>query len=247
MMQSKGPHAGKLRRLLCVDLPLTGYSEASALQDKLVKARGDRIIETDIVLFLEHSPVFTLGRRGRWNNLTVSKDFLERAGIPVIPAERGGDITYHGPGQLVGYPIVDLSQARLKAFDYVNRLEEVMIRAAAEWGIRPSRNPLNRGVWIDGNKLGSIGIAVRHGISFHGFALNVNIDLKPFEWINPCGLRGIGMTSMAQETSQSISMEQVREAIKHHMKTIFRVELVRVSLSELLGLLKEPAQINSPS
>lgn len=235
----------KVRRWLCVDLPRMEYSETWALQSKVVTARSDRMIETDIVLFLEHLPVFTLGRRGGMNNLTVSRDFLKRAGVPVMQVERGGDITYHGPGQLVIYPIVDLIEARMKVLDYVAHLEEVMIRAAADWGIRAGRNPLNRGIWVDNNKLGSLGIAIRRGISFHGLALNVDIDLEPFQWINPCGLAGIGMTSMARELSQSISTEQVREATRRHMETIFGVELVTVSLSELLGLLRNPAQINN--
>lgn len=227
---------------LCVDLPRTEYVKTWALQGELVTARKNQMIESDIVLFSEHLPVFTLGRRGWSSNLTVSTDFLEGTGIPVIQVERGGDITYHGPGQLIGYPIVDLGKARLKVLDYVNHLEEVMIRAVGESGIRASRNPLNRGVWIDGNKLGSIGIAVRHGISYHGFALNVNMDLRPFEWINPCGLTGVRMTSMAREVSQSIPMEQVREAAKAHMEAIFGVELLTMSPSELEGLLKNPTE-----
>jgi len=115
------------KRWFCVNLPATGYREAWNLQGQLVTARKDKIIDTNVVLLLEHPPVFTLGRRGGLNNLTVSADFLEKAGIPVIQVERGGDITFHGPGQLVMYPVIDLNVARLRVIDYVENLEEVMI------------------------------------------------------------------------------------------------------------------------
>jgi lipoate-protein ligase B len=153
----------------CIELPATEYREAWSLQSNLVAARKDKSIDTDIVLLLEHLPVFTLGSNSRLKNLTVSKKFLEKAGIPLIRAERGGDITYHGPGQLVMYPIIDLHAARLSVLDHIEKLEEVMIKAAQDWGIRAQRNSANRGVWIGKNKLGSVGIAIRRGVSgcFH--------------------------------------------------------------------------------
>jgi len=221
---------------LCVDLPTMDYKEAWDLQAKIVAARKDRIIDTDIVLFLEHPPVFTLGRRGGLNNLTVSESFLEKAGISVIQVERGGDITFHGPGQLVIYPIIDLRAARLGVADYVTALEEVMIRTAADWGIQADRNPRNRGVWVGNNKLGSIGVAIRRGVSFHGLALNVNTSLKPFSWINPCGLEDAEITSLKRELSRKVSLSQVREAARHHMEDVFGVKLVTKHLAELKGL-----------
>ncbi len=226
------------RKWLCVDLAVMDYREAWDLQCKLVASRKERIIDTDIVLFLEHPPVFTLGRRGGLSNLIVSEDFLEKAGVPVIHVERGGDITFHGPGQLVVYPIIELSEAKLKVVDYVTALEEVMIRAAADWGLKAERNPINRGIWVGSNKLGSIGIAVRRGVTFHGFSFNANLSLEPFTWIRPCGLQSIGMTSMERELSQKVSIKKVREAVKRHVEAVFEVELVMRSLSELQGLLK---------
>jgi lipoate-protein ligase B len=151
--------------------------------------------------------------------------------------ERGGDITYHGPGQLVVYPIIDLRDAGLRVLDYVTDLEEIIIRAAKDWGVVAERNPMNRGVWIENKKLGSIGITVRRGVSFHGIAFNVNVALEPFDWINPCGLKGISMTSMERELSHQLSMHEMREAIKRHMETIFGVGLDVVEISELKGLL----------
>lgn len=223
----------RIKRWLCIDLPSTEYREAWYLQSNLVAALKNKIINNNIILLLEHPSVFTLGRRGGLNNLSVPENFLEKAGIPVIQVERGGNITFHGLGQLVIYPIIDLQLARLTVVDYVENLEEVMIRTAAEWGIKAARNPLNRGVWVGNNKLGSIGIAVRRGICFHGMALNVNISLEPFEWIHPCGLQDVGVTSMERELACKLSMKQIRETIKCHLKAVFDVNLMMTRLEEL--------------
>lgn len=229
-LETRNPES---RKWFCVEPPALEYRKAWDLQSRLVAARKDGIIDTDIVLLLEHPPVFTLGRRGGEENLMVSGAFLEESGIPVVQVERGGDVTFHGPGQLVVYPIVDLKKARLSVVDYVTALEEIMIRTAGDWGIMAERNSMNRGIWVGNNKLGSVGIAIRRGVSFHGFAFNVNLSLKHFNWINPCGLQGIGMTSMERELSHSISMNQVHEAVKHHIEAVFEVELVNASLAEL--------------
>lgn len=219
---------------LCAKLPITVYGEALNLQRNLVAAKINKTISPDIILLLEHLPVFTLGRRGGRENLTVSREFLEKSGIQVIQVERGGDITFHGPGQIVCYPIVNLKENRIKVVDYVTSFEEIMIRTAVEWGITAKRNSLNRGIWVGDNKLGSIGIAIRRGISFHGFAYNVNISLKPFEWTNPCGLEDIRMTSMEQELSQKISMNQVYKSVKRHIEEVFEVDLIKTDLQELM-------------
>lgn len=219
---------------LCAKLPITAYGEALNLQRNLVAAKINKTISPDIILLLEHLPVFTLGRRGGRKNLTVSREFLEKSGIQVIQVERGGDITFHGPGQIVCYPIVNLKENRIKVVDYVTSLEEIMIRTAADWGITAKRNSLNRGIWFGDNKLGSIGIAIRRGISFHGFAYNVNISLKPFEWTNPCGLEDIRMTSMEQKLSQKISMNQVYKSVKRHIEEVFEVDLIKTDLQELM-------------
>jgi lipoate-protein ligase B len=221
------------KKWLCIDLPVTGYREAWQLQSNIVAAIKDKTVNNNVILLLEHPPVFTIGRRGGLNNLSVSENFLDKAGISVVQVERGGDITFHGPGQLVIYPIIDLQVAKLGVVDYVEKLEEVMIRAAANWGIKAERNPINRGVWVGNNKLGSIGIAIRRGISFHGMAFNVNISLEPFGWINPCGLENMGTTSMEREISRRVSMNQVRENIKLHLETVFGIGLVMTSLQKL--------------
>ena len=223
----------------CIELPLTDYREAWDLQTLLVSARKERIIDRDVVLLLEHTPIFTIGRRGGINNLTVSRDFLEKQEISLIQVERGGNITYHGPGQLVMYPIIDLHLARMRVADYIKDLEEIIIRCCSDFGIKAERNPINRGAWVKQNKIGSVGIAIRRGITFHGVSLNVNLRMIPFSWINPCGLQNIGMTSMDQEILDHIYMEQVRFRIKHHTERVFGIGLEVVRINPAKGLLKE--------
>jgi lipoate-protein ligase B len=210
------------------------YSEAWDLQARLVEARVSGSLLNDVVLVLEHPAVFTLGKRGGRENLLVPEETLARQGIPIVQVERGGNITYHAPGQLVLYPIIHLERAGIKVVDMVDRLEEVMIRTCAEWGIQAGRNPLNRGVWVGLKKIGAIGIAVRRGVSFHGMALNVNIDLTPFGWIQPCGLEGVGVTSMRTETGQDLSMAEVRRALTQQMQTVFGARLVPADLSHVV-------------
>ena len=218
---------------LSVDFGRIDYQEAWNLQGNLIKARKSQVLQNDIVLFLEHPPVFTLGRRGGRECLLVSEEFLEKSGVQVIQVERGGNITFHGPGQLVAYPIVDLQSARIKVVDFVNGLEEVMLRTAAHWGIAAGRNSANRGIWVGPHKMGSIGIAVRRGISFHGLALNVRTDLTPFSWIQPCGLKDVGMTTMQRETRQKLSMQQVRTVLKAQLEAVFGIKLLKTELDDL--------------
>jgi lipoate-protein ligase B len=218
---------------LSIDFDRIDYREAWQLQSNLIMARKARILQNDIALFLEHPPVFTLGRRGGRECMLVSEEFLEKSGIQVIQVERGGNITYHGPGQLVVYPIVDLQTARIKVVDFVSGLEEVMLRTAAHWGIAAERNPANRGIWAGPRKLGSIGIAVRRGISFHGLALNVQTDLTPFSWIQPCGLKDVGMATMQQETARPLSMQHVRAFLKKQFEAVFGIKLLKTELDDL--------------
>ena len=234
----------KGRQSYYVDLPTVEYQKAWDLQQRLVAARKNGIIPRDIVLFLEHQPVFTLGRRGGLDNLAVPLDFLEKEGIPIIHVERGGDITFHGPGQLVVYPIVDLRAAGLGVADYVTALEEIMIQTAADFQVRARRNSKNRGVWVGNNKLGSIGVAVRRGVSFHGLALNVTTSLAPFSWIHPCGLSDIGMTSLSRELSREVSMDQVRASARHNLESVFGFQLVMKSLGELKGFMQESGSLS---
>lgn len=217
-----------------LDLGSTPYREAHDLQTRLVDARKEGILDRDIFICLEHTPVFTLGRRGGRENLRVPEEFLKTQGIDIVHVERGGDITYHGPGQVVLYPILDLRKAGLGVVDYVTDLEEVMILTAAEWGIAAERHTLNRGVWVGLQKLGSIGIAVRRGISFHGLALNANTSLEHFGWIHPCGLHGISVTSMAQILGKTVSADEVRRSLFRHVGGVFGRELEEIRLEDLI-------------
>ncbi len=210
---------------LYVELPLTGYREAWKLQQEIVRLKSEGHLKPDVILVLEHPPVYTLGRRGGLENLCVSKALLEKEAIDLVQVERGGDITYHGPGQLVAYPLMDIQRARLSVTDLVSALEEIMLKTAAAFDIEAGRNPLNRGVWIGAAKLGSIGIAIRRGISFHGMALNVNLDLTHFTWINPCGLQKVSMTSLKETAGKTIPMPAVRRAIKQNIETVLNIEL----------------------
>jgi lipoyl(octanoyl) transferase len=221
-----------MQALYC-HLGLLDYQAAHKLQISLVDQRRRRELDRDLFLITEHPAVFTLGRRGGRDHLLVSDAFLAARGIEVVPAERGGVITYHGPGQLVLYPIIDLRQARLTAGDYVAGLEEVMLRLARDWGVTAERDPRNRGIWAGGRKLGSVGIAIRHGISFHGLALNVNPSLEPFNWINPCGLTGVEMTSIAVESGRDVSLPQVEANLPAHLAAVFGCDLNNIDKGKL--------------
>jgi lipoate-protein ligase B len=223
----------RLGRWCFVNLGTVAYETAWDLQKTILEAKKKDNSFPDVVLFLEHPPVFTLGRRGGRENLKVSECVFKESGIEIIQVERGGDITYHGPGQLVGYPVIHLQKNGLKVVEYVEKLEQAMIQAASQWGIEAGRNSLNRGVWVGKKKLGSIGIAVKRGISFHGFALNVDLTLEPYTWINPCGLQNVSMTSMVLETGDNISMEQVRESMREQMESIFKIGWEPMTLSGL--------------
>jgi lipoate-protein ligase B len=218
------------------------YNEAWKLQSDIVSARVNGIIDTDIILFLEHPTVFTLGRRGGLGHLLVSEEFLKTSGIPIVHVERGGNITFHGPGQLVAYPIVNLKARSIGVVDFVEALEDVMLGTVRTWGIAAERNPANRGIWVGNNKMGSIGLAIRKGVSFHGLALNVNIDLTPFSWIQPCGLQGVCMTSMKQELGREMSMDDVCAAVKKQFESVLNLNLSTASFSHLQHQLQNPNQ-----
>jgi lipoyl(octanoyl) transferase len=223
---SKGPRAkGKMRAWYLVDLGLMPYDDCWALQLQLVEKKVVKEEPRDIVLMVEHEPVVTVGRRGDLGGLKVSEDILRRMGIALRAVERGGLLTYHGPGQLVVYPIVNLRSNGLNVMEYVNGLEEVMIRTLARFGLKGCRNPMNRGVWVGGRKIGSLGIAVRRGIAFHGLALNVDMDLRPFGLMEPCGLKGVEMTSMAAELGKGVDIGDVKREIVKDLDEVFGVKV----------------------
>ncbi len=198
--------------LWIIDLGIKGYQFTRDLQLSLVAARRKNCIP-DILLLVEHNPVFTMGRHGHWENLLITKNVLQDKGIPCIPIERGGDITFHGPGQLIGYPILKVAGKGRKVKTLVNNLEATLIQTLAQSGIDGKRNLRNPGVWVDEAKIGAIGLAIKHGISFHGFALNVDVDLAPFSWIHPCGLKHTPVISMKNLKSKNIEMHKIKERL----------------------------------
>lgn len=216
-----------------LNLPQTDYLEAYELQRNAVQARIDGRLDHDLIIMLEHPPVFTLGRRGGRENLLVSEKTLQDKGVGVVPIERGGDITYHGPGQLVIYPLIHLSRRSIKVVSFVEILERAMIQTAAHWGINARGDKINRGVWIGKRKLGSIGITVRRAISFHGLALNVTTDLTPFSWINPCGIQACEMTTLQKETNQLVDSQSVRRQMAGHLGKLLDTQLQPIALEQL--------------
>jgi lipoyl(octanoyl) transferase len=186
------------------------YQQALALQDRLAAERRAGAIP-DHLLLLEHEPVYTIGRTRDQTSLRGASHLPH----PVIETNRGGQATYHGPGQLIGYPILDLRQHGQDLHKYLRALEELLVRVCAEFGVAARRREGLTGTWVVDRKIASIGVGVRHWISMHGFALNVCGDLQPFEQITPCGIAGVSMTSMEKETGHEITVHRAAIAVSH--------------------------------
>ena len=205
------------------ELGRIGYGAALELQRELVEKRKRGLIP-DQFLLLEHPHVITLGRNGRLEHLLASPEVLERAGIEFFHTNRGGDITYHGPGQVVGYPILDLRGWRKDVVAYVRGLEQVIIEALAEFGLRGEREPGRTGVWVQGRKIAAIGVHVSRWVTSHGFAFNVSTDLSYFRYIVPCGLTA-PVTSMA-ELGVPGDLERVHAALVRAFSRVFECEMI---------------------
>ncbi len=203
---------------------LTPYAEALRLQRDLVRSR--RVHEAgDVLILLEHEPVVTLGRNADTAGLLVSPDVLAAHGIGLHRVERGGQATYHGPGQLVGYPILRLADHGLGVRSYVECLEESMIRAAAAFGVAARRVAGRPGIFSDRGKLGAVGVAVSRGVCFHGFAFNVDPDLSHFRFLVPCGLTDVAPASLAQHLGAPPDLTRVEEALCRAFESALRVRL----------------------
>jgi lipoyl(octanoyl) transferase len=231
-----------------VELGVVDYATALKLQQKLVAARKDGAIG-DVLLFLEHSPVITLGRNARQQNVLASREYLDHHGVELFECDRGGDVTFHGPGQLVAYPIFDLhgfpsaqpSRKTLGAVEYVRRLEEVLIRTCAVFDIETERVRGLTGVWTQAGeakaqaKIAAIGVHISRGVTSHGLALNVNTDLKYFELIVPCGIALKPVTSMAKELGREVEFDQVVGAVARKFAEVFETGVEFVSSLDHLG------------
>jgi lipoate-protein ligase B len=217
-----------------IDLGLVPYAEALTLQRRLALLRVENRIP-DTLILAQHPPVITIGRSGLKTHLRVPEPSLVALGIEYFEVERGGDITYHGPGQLVGYPILNLGEHGWDLHRYLRRLEEVLMMTLASFGITAERSPGRTGVWIGEGKIASLGIHVSRWVTRHGFALNVNVDLSPFTLIVPCGIQGVKVTSMAQELSRSIPVHEVATVLTARFEVEFGVMLLPALLPELLS------------
>jgi lipoyl(octanoyl) transferase len=212
-----------MRKLLIQDLGLRPYPEVLELQRTLARQRLAGSLDQDVLLLVEHPPVVTLGRGTRAESLPLSAEDLQRRGVEQYEVERGGDVTYHGPGQLVGYPILNLVDHQPDLHWYLRTLEEGLIQALDQLGIAAERNPGLTGVWTRGRKIASIGIHVKQWVTFHGFALNVNTDLSYFDLIVPCGIRDVVMTSVAMElgrTDMAGVWRETRQAVVDGISTV---------------------------
>jgi lipoyl(octanoyl) transferase len=196
------------------------YADGLALQERLVRDRQAGSI-SDTLLLLEHDPVFTLGRNARSENVLFPADELRARGYDVFETGRGGDVTYHGPGQVVGYPILDLSPDRRDVHRYVRDLEEVMIRTCADYGVAAQRVEGRTGCWVGPEKIGAIGVRIARWVTSHGFAFNVRNDLAPFGLIVPCGIRDRGVTSLARLLGREPELEEVMDRLAGHLLAVF--------------------------
>ena len=225
------------RELWTVSLGRVPYGEALELQRSLAKDRISGAIPQDVLLLLEHPPVVTLGRSSKEKHLMASPDFLASRGVELFEVERGGDVTFHGPGQLVGYPIIDLKRHRLDLHWYLRRIEEALIDTLADYDIPAERNPAYTGVWTRGTKIASIGVHARDWVTWHGFALNVTTDLSFFDLIVPCGIPGVVMTSIARELgAEEVSGQDVRDRVTAKFADVFDLTAVVTSRSALLEI-----------
>ena len=196
------------------------YADGLELQARLVKERQAGEIP-DTLLLLEHDPVFTLGRNARKDNVLFPEETLRKRGFDVFESGRGGDVTYHGPGQVVGYPIVDLSPDRRDVHRYVRDLEDVMIRCCADYGIDAARVDGLSGAWVGDDKVGAIGVRIARWVTSHGFALNVSTDLSAFDLIVPCGIKGRGVTSLERLLGRSVPLDEVMSKLADHFAAVF--------------------------
>jgi lipoate-protein ligase B len=224
-----------MRNISYCDLGFIDYKEAWDLQKEVFELRHNSKV-SDVLFLLEHPHTYTLGKVADKNHLISSKEYLEHNKISVYEIDRGGDITYHGPGQIVGYPIIDLNEWQKDTHKYLRGLEEVIIRTCEHFGLKGERDPKYTGVWIEDRKIAAIGIKVSHWITMHGFAFNINTDLSLFSGIIPCGIVGKDVTSLQRELNQKIEIGYVKNLLVKNFKEVFKYdETTTLPKEELLS------------
>ena len=227
-----------MARLDVVHLGLRSYGEILELQRAVARARIAGDVDQDVLLLVEHLPVVTLGRTARAANLVATPELLAARGVERFDVERGGDVTFHGPGQLVGYPIIDLAGHKKDLHWYLRQLEAALIAALAQWHIPAERTIGLTGVWTAGRKIASIGVHAREWVTWHGFALNVSVDLSYFDLMMPCGISGVVMTSMARETGARIPLGEVATAAAAALGDVFSLQVSERSEQEMKADMK---------
>ena len=244
----------EMANCLIVDMGLIGYAEAWELQKRIVAARKASLAEsvrdeeslTDVLLFCEHPHVITLGRNAKRENLLASANVLRQKGVELQATDRGGDITYHGPGQIVGYPILNLAAIRRDVVWYVRMLEEAMIRTTAEFGIAAERVPGKTGIWVKAGsleeKLGAIGVHISRWITSHGFAYNVSTDLRYFDLIVPCGIADRKATSLEKLLERKVASAEVTPKLARYLGELFVLEMQQGTREDLLEKLEHAEQ-----
>ncbi len=206
----------------CLDLGFIPYEEASLWQKKLSQKRQDGELE-DTLLLLEHPPIYTMGKRDATSDFLLSADDIHEKGILIEKTDRGGRVTYHGPGQLVGYLIFKLKEG---IPSFVHKIESVIIQVLADYHVKGERDAEYPGVWVGKEKVAALGLHIEHHVSTHGFSLNVNCDLAPYEWIKACGIQGRGVTSLCQLLGWTPEMLEVKQRVSQAMASVFGTEVV---------------------
>ena len=235
----------KNKKVAVIDLGHSPYKEALTIQEKLFnhiislkrknRTNGKHQLTNNYLLWVEHAPVFTLGKSGKSEHLLLDKKGLKEKGIEYFASNRGGDITYHGPGQIVGYPIFDLDNFFTDIHKYLRFLEQAVINTLSEYDIKASISKGETGVWLDAEtpfarKICALGVRASRWVTMHGFALNVTTDLSYFDYIIPCGIQGKGVTSMAKELGKKIPMKEVQDKLKHHLALLFDASFINTTL-----------------
>lgn len=233
--------------VLVVRCGVVPYREARGMQKRIEAARLAGEVP-DVLLLLEHPPVYTKGRRAEPNELGMGEDWYRMQGIEICETDRGGRVTYHGPGQLVGYPIVSLKPHGDNVHEYVRKLERLMMESLAAYGVGAGVMDGLTGVWVggappEGRKVGSIGVHVNRGVTTHGFAVNVNNDLQPFEWVVPCGIDGCRMTSLSRELGAEQDMDAYMDVVAERFGEIYGREPASTEPDALAELLRESAPV----
>jgi len=230
-----------VRNLLVVDLGRQPYADVLTLQRAVAHARIRGSVDEDVLLLVEHPPVITLGRSSKSAHMLATPEYLRERGVALYEVERGGDVTFHGPGQLVGYPIIDLKQHRRDLHWYLRQVEEFIIRAIATYELAGTRRAPYTGVWIDDRKIASIGVHARDWVTWHGFALNVATDLRYFDLIVPCGIAAVQMTSIVAELpNERVDLAAVGERVVTAAAEVFGLMPRPIAAADLTTALHAP-------